>query len=255
MLMIGDYLHGVFVRWKGEVILMGDFNEVRMPSERRGLVFNKQGNALFNSFVLSSGLIKVSLDGYTFTWAQKDATKISKLDRFLVSKGLMTRLPALLGIILDRHLSDHRPILLREVVVDSWRLDAATGDNAMTCLKKKFQALKGKLWEWFDAFRSESNDTKLKIQMKIQNIDRQTDIGECGEDLLSTHRLLCKELFDINNVKVKELAQKDKVKWAIEGGENLKFFHGSRVCVDTAYPRHGYAVSSLMDTAYWLSEQ
>ncbi|GKD28455.1 hypothetical protein Tco_1239233, partial [Tanacetum coccineum] len=21
--------------------------------------------------------------------------------------------------------------------------------------------------------------------------------------------------------------------------------------VDTAYPRHGYAVSSLMDTAYW----
>ncbi|GJS70151.1 hypothetical protein Tco_0702992 [Tanacetum coccineum] len=29
---------------------------------------------------------------------------------------------------------------------------------------------------------------------------------------------------------------------------------GSGVGVDTAYPRHGYAVSSLMDTAYWLSE-
>ncbi|GJT86520.1 putative reverse transcriptase domain-containing protein [Tanacetum coccineum] len=28
-----------------------------------------------------------------------------------------------------------------------------------------------------------------------------------------------------------------------------------RVGVDTAYPRHGYAVSSLMDTAYWLSAQ
>ncbi|GKD40842.1 hypothetical protein Tco_1261049, partial [Tanacetum coccineum] len=28
----------------------------------------------------------------------------------------------------------------------------------------------------------------------------------------------------------------------------------SGVGVDTAYPRHGYAVSSLMDTAYWLSE-
>ncbi|GKB82078.1 hypothetical protein Tco_0948973, partial [Tanacetum coccineum] len=27
------------------------------------------------------------------------------------------------------------------------------------------------------------------------------------------------------------------------------------VGVDTVYPRHGYAVSSLMDTAYWLSEQ
>ncbi|GKA64259.1 hypothetical protein Tco_0763865 [Tanacetum coccineum] len=29
---------------------------------------------------------------------------------------------------------------------------------------------------------------------------------------------------------------------------------GSGVGVDTAYPRHGYAVSFLMDTAYWLSE-
>ncbi|GJV93473.1 hypothetical protein Tco_1541286 [Tanacetum coccineum] len=29
----------------------------------------------------------------------------------------------------------------------------------------------------------------------------------------------------------------------------------SGVGVDTAYPRHGYAVSSMMDTAYWLSEQ
>ncbi|GJZ31678.1 hypothetical protein Tco_0576725 [Tanacetum coccineum] len=29
---------------------------------------------------------------------------------------------------------------------------------------------------------------------------------------------------------------------------------GSGVGVDTAYPRHGYAVSSLMDMAYWLSE-
>ncbi|GJY74217.1 hypothetical protein Tco_0478648 [Tanacetum coccineum] len=28
----------------------------------------------------------------------------------------------------------------------------------------------------------------------------------------------------------------------------------SGVGVDTAYPRHRYAVSSLMDTAYWLSE-
>ncbi|GKF27802.1 hypothetical protein Tco_0094144, partial [Tanacetum coccineum] len=28
----------------------------------------------------------------------------------------------------------------------------------------------------------------------------------------------------------------------------------SGVGVDTAYPRHGYAVSSLMDTAYWLLE-
>ncbi|GJT74506.1 RNA-directed DNA polymerase, eukaryota, reverse transcriptase zinc-binding domain protein [Tanacetum coccineum] len=141
--LLWDYLHGVLDSWKGEVILMGDFNEVRMPSERRGSVFNKQGAALFNSFILSPN------DSVT------DA--------------------------IDRHLSDHR------VVVDSWQLDVVTGDNAMTCLKKKFQDLKGKLREWSHASRSEANDRKLKIQREIQNIDRQLDIGECGEDLLSTH--------------------------------------------------------------------
>ncbi|GJX92153.1 RNA-directed DNA polymerase, eukaryota [Tanacetum coccineum] len=177
-----DYLHGVLDRWKGEVILMGDFNEVRMPSARHGSVFNKQRAALFNSFILSPN------DSVT------DA--------------------------IDRHLSDHR------VVVDSWQLDVVTGDNAMTCLKKKFQALKGKLREWSHASRSESNDIKLKIQMEIQNIDRQLDMGECGEDILSTRRLLCKELLDIDNVKVKELAQKAKVKWAIRGDENSEFFYG-----------------------------
>ncbi|GJX64186.1 hypothetical protein Tco_0298529 [Tanacetum coccineum] len=34
----------------------------------------------------------------------------------------------------------------------------------------------------------------------------------------------------------------------------LRGLDWSGVGVDTAYPRHGYAVSSLMDTAYWSSE-
>nr|GEU46661.1 RNA-directed DNA polymerase, eukaryota [Tanacetum cinerariifolium] len=180
--LLWDYLHGVFDRWKGEVILMGDFNEVHMPFERRGLIFNKQGAALFNFFILSSGLIEVSLGGYMFTWEQKDAAKMSKLDRFLVSRGLMTRLSMLSGIILDRHLSDHMPILLRELVVNY-------GPTPFQLFHSLFM---------------------------LNGFDRV--------DLLSTRRLLCKELLDIDNVKVKELAQKAKVKWAIKGDENWNSF-------------------------------
>ncbi|GJR83302.1 hypothetical protein Tco_0154087 [Tanacetum coccineum] len=36
--------------------------------------------------------------------------------------------------------------------------------------------------------------------------------------------------------------------------QDVKVFIGSGVDVDTAYPRHRYTVSSLMDMAYWLSE-
>ncbi|GKD63925.1 hypothetical protein Tco_1306033, partial [Tanacetum coccineum] len=43
---------------------------------------------------------------------------MSKLDRFLMSNGLLSAFPLISAICLDRHLSDHRPILLKEVFSD-----------------------------------------------------------------------------------------------------------------------------------------
>ncbi|GJV25798.1 hypothetical protein Tco_1378493 [Tanacetum coccineum] len=43
---------------------------------------------------------------------------MSKLDRFLVSEGLLMLFPSLSALCLERHLSDHRPIIMREVVAD-----------------------------------------------------------------------------------------------------------------------------------------
>nr|GEY70270.1 RNA-directed DNA polymerase, eukaryota [Tanacetum cinerariifolium] len=60
----------------------------------------------------------MELEGYSFTWAHPSATKMSKLDRFLMSNGLLSSFPHISAICLDRHLSDHRPILLREVISD-----------------------------------------------------------------------------------------------------------------------------------------
>nr|GEY11963.1 hypothetical protein [Tanacetum cinerariifolium] len=39
----------------------------------------------FNHFISSSGLLEVKMEGYSFTWSQSSASKMSKLDRFLVS--------------------------------------------------------------------------------------------------------------------------------------------------------------------------
>nr|GFB57043.1 RNA-directed DNA polymerase, eukaryota [Tanacetum cinerariifolium] len=65
-----------------------------------------------------SGLMKVNLGGSAFTWCHKSASKMSKLDRFLVFESLMNRCPNISAITLERYLSDHRPILLRELNVD-----------------------------------------------------------------------------------------------------------------------------------------
>ncbi|GJV32299.1 RNA-directed DNA polymerase, eukaryota [Tanacetum coccineum] len=233
--MLWDYLHGVFDRWEGETLVMGDFNEVRKPSERYGSVFNKKGTAIFNSFITSSGLLDIPLDGYSFTWAQKDARKMSKLDCFLVSEGLMSSMSNISGLVLDRHLSDHRPILLREVsvdygptpfqlfhswfmlkdfdrfVTDSWNMDEVTDDNAMSYLKKKLQALKKRLRAWTHVQRKDADAKTLELKSQIISIDKHLVSGNCGEEMLNKRKNLWKELWDLNMVKSHELYQKAKV--------------------------------------------
>ncbi|GJZ71450.1 RNA-directed DNA polymerase, eukaryota, partial [Tanacetum coccineum] len=88
-----SYISSLISRWDGHCMVMGDFNEVRCMEDRLGSVYNAQGANEFNSF----------------TWSLQSAKKMSKKMRVL------SLFPHLSGICLDRHLSDHRPILLREV--------------------------------------------------------------------------------------------------------------------------------------------
>nr|GEY61091.1 RNA-directed DNA polymerase, eukaryota [Tanacetum cinerariifolium] len=77
-----DYLAHVSNQWDGEVMLMGDFNEVRYKSDRFGSIFSEQGANMFNSFMSNAGLEEVPLGGSAFTWCHKSASKMSKLDRY-----------------------------------------------------------------------------------------------------------------------------------------------------------------------------
>nr|GEY15367.1 RNA-directed DNA polymerase, eukaryota, reverse transcriptase zinc-binding domain protein [Tanacetum cinerariifolium] len=113
-----DYLCFTICNWDGDVVTMGDFNEVRDSSERFGSVFNKHGAKLFNDFIANAGLTEVPLGGCIFTWCHKTASKMSKLNRFLVSDSLLCNCPHISSVTLDRYLSDHRPILLRESIYD-----------------------------------------------------------------------------------------------------------------------------------------
>nr|GEU50569.1 RNA-directed DNA polymerase, eukaryota [Tanacetum cinerariifolium] len=93
---------------------MGDFNEMRYKSDRFGSVFNVQDASVFNSFITNAGLKEVPLGSSSFTWCHKSATKMSKLDIFLIFENLLNTCPNITAITLERYLSDHRPILLRE---------------------------------------------------------------------------------------------------------------------------------------------
>ncbi|GJU99142.1 RNA-directed DNA polymerase, eukaryota [Tanacetum coccineum] len=104
--------------WASEVVVMGDFIEVWKIDERFGSVFNVHGANAFNLFISNACLDEVPLGGCSYTWCHKSASKMSKLDCFLIFESLMNSCPNISAITLERFLSDHRPILMRESYYD-----------------------------------------------------------------------------------------------------------------------------------------
>ncbi|PWA83425.1 RNA-directed DNA polymerase, eukaryota [Artemisia annua] len=96
----------------GKYIICGDFNEVRFDSERFSSVFSHSDAQAFNSFIETSGITEIPMGGRLFTWMNKVGTKLSKLDRFLMTDDVLTTNPDLKATVLDRLWSDHNPILL-----------------------------------------------------------------------------------------------------------------------------------------------
>ncbi|GJU69615.1 retrovirus-related pol polyprotein from transposon TNT 1-94 [Tanacetum coccineum] len=191
----------------------GDFNEVRMASERYGSNFHKPGTDAFNHFITSSGLNDIPLGGYTYTWVHKEADKMSKLDQFLVLDSVLATFPSLTRVILDKHLSDHQPIFLHELQVDygpvpfrlyhywflikgfdsfvkqEWKEDKVDERNSMIYLKKKLRLLNKKLRAWGKEARKSLKKKRFEIQFEIRELDKQIDSGQfpigCNPSIIS----------------------------------------------------------------------
>nr|GFA60852.1 RNA-directed DNA polymerase, eukaryota [Tanacetum cinerariifolium] len=245
-----SYITSLITRWNGDCMVMGDFKEVRCMENRMGSVFNVQGANEFNNFISNSGLVEVQLEGYSFTWSHPSATKMSKLDRFLLTEGLVSLFPHISGIYLDRHLSDHRPILLREVITDygatpfrmyhswfslhgfeqmmthTWNSIVLDDRNAMVRFKKKMQFLKKKIRVWVMDQKQKQSGRIKEIKSKLSDIDKLLDQGGVNDEILLSRMDLLKQLQDIKFSDARDCMQKAKIQWAIEGDENSKFFHG-----------------------------
>nr|GEZ38133.1 RNA-directed DNA polymerase, eukaryota [Tanacetum cinerariifolium] len=179
--------------------------------------------------------------GYAFTWAHKSASKMSKLDRYLISEGVLDFFPHLSALCLDRHLSDHRPILLRETNYDygpspfwffhswfamegfnsfvetTWKSLNIVEPNGLIRLKNKLQALKIAVNAW-------SKDDNKRIT-------------------------LLNDLQELNNRNAMEISQKAKIRWSIEGDENYKYFNGIM-----NKKRYQLAIRGTLANEEWISE-
>ncbi|GJU43809.1 RNA-directed DNA polymerase, eukaryota [Tanacetum coccineum] len=70
-----------------------------------------------------------------------------------------------------------------------------------------------------------------------------------NDDLLSVRSELLKQYHDIHSVETRESIQKAKIKWAVEGDENSKFFHGM-----INRKRANLAVKGVMIDGEWVDD-
>ncbi|GKE12012.1 RNA-directed DNA polymerase, eukaryota [Tanacetum coccineum] len=239
-------LYGSWVSNQASLLVVSIYAPQCME-DRLGSVYNAQGANEFNSFISNSGLVEIQLEGYSFTWSLQSAKKMSKLDRFFVSDGLLSLFPHLSGICLDRHLSDHRPILLREVVTDygpspfrvyhswfslqgfdqmvleTWNNIDLDDKNKMVRFKKKLQILKKEIRSWVNDCKKNQSGRLVDLRSKLCHIDKSSD--------------------------ARDYMQKAKIQWAIEGDENSKFFHGI-----INRKRANLAIKGVMVDGEWVDD-
>ncbi|GJZ40892.1 cytochrome P450 [Tanacetum coccineum] len=98
-------------------VILGDFNEVRVKFERMGTVFDPRGARFFNNFIESSGLHDIQMGSKWFSGMNNIGSKLSQLDRFLVSC-FLDRWTNSYILPLTRDFSNHTPLLLSNSVHD-----------------------------------------------------------------------------------------------------------------------------------------
>nr|GEX21035.1 RNA-directed DNA polymerase, eukaryota [Tanacetum cinerariifolium] len=184
--------------------------------------------------------VDLPLGGYSYTWAHKSAFKMSKIDRFLISEGLLDLFPHLSGLCLDRHLLDHRSIIMFEskldhgpipfrmfhswfkmegfdkFVEDTWDSMNVKDSNGLIHMKKKLQLLKNAIKCWVKEKNKSMKEAKFSIKCKLTKVDKLVDRGEGDDEIRIQRASLLTYLNDITSNKALDLSQKAKIRWSIK---------------------------------------
>nr|GEZ66732.1 RNA-directed DNA polymerase, eukaryota [Tanacetum cinerariifolium] len=193
--MLWDYLVHVISKWDGKVIVIGDFNEI-------------------------------PIGGCSFTWCHRFAKKMSKLDRFLMSKGLLGVNLNFSALTLDRMYHYWFEIDgFEEMISKAWCECPIVEVNPMLYLMYKMKFLKKCIREWNG--KRQSNKCKQRTFKKdLHDMEIVIDQGNDTDDILYKRMEIIKDIQEAEKVDNLEAAQKAKIKWAIEGDENTQFYHG-----------------------------
>ncbi|GJU10022.1 RNA-directed DNA polymerase, eukaryota, reverse transcriptase zinc-binding domain protein [Tanacetum coccineum] len=207
---IGDFMH----QHAGTYIIFGDMNSVCNENKRSGSLFSRQDADNFNSFIENSSLIDLPLGGRLFTWMNKAGTKLSKLDRFLISEEVVEALPNLLRDSFDEVIKMELP-----------KLEEHNFGRKLLSYEN-FHLLKAKIKQWHSESKTSDHVTKHDKLQLLKSIEGKIKAGSTNDDDRDFRIKLLQEVDRLDTFESFDLFQKVRVKWDIEGDENSKFFHG-----------------------------
>ncbi|GKU96376.1 hypothetical protein SLEP1_g9618 [Rubroshorea leprosula] len=239
--------------------LEGDFNAMKSSQERKGGKSVRRDIKGFEEFIVKNGLLDLPLLGRKYTWYQPNGRCMSRLDRFLFNDEWLLNWPDLKQWGLQRSLSDHCLILVKnevrnwgpkpfkffnallhtpgftDMVIAKWKELEIQGWGGFI-LKEKLKMTKDFLQVWS---KSNIQEVDKKIEQSREEINRVDGKGETSnlsnEDIIFRSSHYTRGRWHRNKINVislegKELRQVEDIKQGV-----MKYF--ANVFIDEGWQR------------------
>nr|GEZ22147.1 hypothetical protein [Tanacetum cinerariifolium] len=216
-----DFMHN----HNGKFILFGDLNVVRNEQERFGSIFSSHEADHFNAFIDSSGLIDLHIGGCYYTLMNKAGTKLSMLDRFLISDDILEKSnfgPSSFNLYNSWLLRDG----FDDLIISVWS-SMENQPNARSHMShEKLRSIKGSIKQWHSNIKINDHNKRLEALNDLKVIDKKIDDGSANENDRENHIKLLQDIGNLDNLEAHDLIQKARIKWDIEDEETPNFFMG-----------------------------
>ncbi|XP_022004225.1 uncharacterized protein LOC110901743 [Helianthus annuus] len=228
---------------------MGDFNAVRKRDERRNSIFNNKCASNFNNFISENGLREYDMKGKTFTYLKDNGKKLSKIDRFFVCQEFFSRVAGGMPSALPRFLLDHCPLFLTcsdkkfrpkpfryfnsllerkdfDEVVHKAIVNFTGDEEPDKALIQKLKEIRDGIKPWKRAVLAKEGETESILKEELEILEELSENRDLSEEDEWAKMECQKNLNELEGYKIKDLKQRVRAKWDLEGDENSAFIHG-----------------------------